>query len=217
MTTRPILFKPDMVRAILEGRKTQTRRVLKEQQHTFHAVRTSRRPLGKPSKVAYEWHSTTGHYVGDVCLPYARGDLLYVREAWQTVEAYEDLSPTNMGGEEPIQYIADKTVITHNYRVDGKWGRYRQAMHMPRWASRLTLEVTDVRVDRIQYISGQDAVAEGVRSRLPDNGVAQAEFKDLWDRINGPRGLGWYANPWVVALTFKVYHCNIDQMEWTKA
>jgi hypothetical protein len=211
MTIRPILFQPDMVRAILEGRKTQTRRVLKEQQHIFHVVRTSRRPLGKPSQVAYEWHSTTGHYVGDVCLPYARGDLLYVREAWRTWSLIDLTPPKFMQSSEIVLYEADGTVNKHNPRFVP--GRFRQAMHMPRWASRLTLEVTDVRVQRVQQISGQDAVAEGVMSRLPDNGIAQAEFKDLWDRINGPRGLGWDANPWVVALNFNVHRRNVDNME----
>ena len=90
---------------------------------------------------------------------------------------------------------------------------------MPRWASRLTLVVTDVRVQRLQGISGPDAKAEGVSSllsgteRLGPNGSYRSNFKDLWNSINESRGFGWDANPWVVAVTYETHHCNIDQME----
>jgi len=73
---------------------------------------------------------------------------------------------------------------------------------MPRWASRITLELTDVRVQRLQEISAEDAVAEGC-SALPDNGIALSRFTDLWNSINEKRGYGWGVNPWVWALTFK--------------
>lgn len=91
---------------------------------------------------------------------------------------------------------------------------------MLRWASRLTLVVTDVRVQRVQEISEEDAIAEGVFesdvNMYPELGTAQHHFQDLWDSLNAKRGFGWSENPWVVATTFTVHKCNIDQMEDTQ-
>jgi hypothetical protein len=94
---------------------------------------------------------------------------------------------------------------------------------MPRWASRLTLTVTDVRVQRVQEISEADAVAEGVESdsdgwrdyQMPNTqccGTALESFRTLWDSLNAPRGYGWDANPFVAAYTFTVARQNIDQV-----
>lgn len=100
---------------------------------------------------------------------------------------------------------------------------WKSPLFMPRWASRLTLEVTDVRVQRVQEISEEDAVAEGLPPYeygtcpyVPTSGektAATHRFRELWDSLNAKRGYGWDENPWVVAVTFRPHHCNIDQME----
>lgn len=206
MIDRPILFSGPMVRAILDGRKTQTRRVLKPQPvipfSTF-----SDHILDEPDTVI----GPDGFSVikagkeRRIKIPYAPGDRLWVREAWRTVIAYEDLAPSEMGGEEPIKYEANGAWETHGWCDYGRPGRYRQGMHMPRWASRLTLTVTDVRVQQVQEISDEDAIAEA---------VLEAEaFRDLWDSLNAARGFGWDQNPWVVAISFSAESANIDQKD----
>ncbi|TGQ95371.1 hypothetical protein EN851_07560 [Mesorhizobium sp. M8A.F.Ca.ET.208.01.1.1] len=201
MTDRPILFSAPMVRALLDGRKTQTRRVARDTTlpHLRHA--------GDLHLIVGEGLLTRNHYFR---VPYAVGDRLYVREAWATESAYDDLSPSAMGGEEPVRYDADGSHQTWGYPAISKIGRFRQAMHMPRWASRLTLTVTDVRVQRLQEISEEDAKAEGVDFNVnggPDN---RAAYCRLWNTLNAARGFGWDANPWVVAVSFTVARANID-------
>jgi hypothetical protein len=182
VTDRPILFSAPMVRALLDGRKTQTRRVLKPQL-LFDAA--------------------------DVCIGQALapkfdpGDRLWVREKlsynWQAA-AWD--------------YAADGSWVKACRLPDPSPERYRQgvlaSMFMPRWASRLTLLVTDVRVQRLQDISERDALAEGVALA----GLAGVEpvgaFALLWMSINGPDA--WAENPWVAAISFDVVRANIDQV-----
>lgn len=218
MTDRPIIFSAPMVRALLAGRKTQTRRVLRVQ------------PPNRPGwKVAGQdedgvmWMSDDGTHCA--CrLPYAPGDRLWVREAWRSASCYDDLSPSAMGGEEPVRYEADAVWETWGWGASLRsHGRLRQGIHMPRWASRLTLTVMDVRVQRLQEINREDAVAEGLT--LASNAIEEfwrwppphdarlylspiIAFRDLWTSIHGPAS--WDANPWVCALTFTVQHGNID-------
>jgi hypothetical protein len=217
MTDRPILFSAPMVRALLEGRKTQTRRIIKPQPP---AIVTS------AGVYANSWEGVTNRWTwlsgdprdydtwsdeGDFRISFAPGDRLYIKEGWKTHIAYDDLKPSEMGGEEPIRYDADGKVQS--------WGRYRSGRFMPRWASRLTLLVTDVRVERLQDISEADAIAEGVEAT--QHGAAFIQLADtstysmprgcyaaLWNSVNGPDA--WEANPWVVAVTFKVQRRNID-------
>ncbi|ORE94135.1 hypothetical protein ATO13_08676 [Stappia sp. 22II-S9-Z10] len=210
---RPILFSGPMVRAILEGRKTQTRRVLKPQ------------PDYGASECGY---SATGWGERDAmgrCLctpvrvPYAVGDILWVREAWRTGLAYEDLPPASMSGEEQILYEEDGGVVRW-WPGSSEFGRRRNSIHMPRWASRLTLTVTDVRVQRVQKINEDDAKAEGARPAFsyPGSDAVSARpryrwgFHELWDSINASRGFGWDVNPWVAALTFDVIRANINAL-----
>jgi hypothetical protein len=178
-----------MLRALLDGRKTQTRRIIKLPHQN---------PLGKwepttvggggsfyrdgtpaPERVAI-WHTRTGDCI---CTSTQPGDRLWVRErVWLPEGA------TNKRGH--ITYAAD-----HGVDRALKW---TPSIHMPRWASRLTLEVTGVKVERVQDISHQDATAEGVDASGP---VAVNVFHQLWDSIHGPGA--WEKNPWVYALTFK--------------
>lgn len=204
MVDRPILFSGPMVRALLDGRKTQTRRVLDHHVEGMHVDRVG--PTG------WQFTGEGGLPRIPIRLRYGVGDRLYVREAWKTHAAYDDISPAAMGGDEAILYLADGAHQTWGYPAISKIGRHRQAMHMPRWASRLTLIVTDVRVQRLQEISHDDAVAEGV-GIFPHSMSAQKRYRELWDSLNAERGFGWDANPWIVAVTFTVERRNIDAVD----
>jgi hypothetical protein len=211
MADRPILFSAPMIDALLAGRKTQTRRLCRpaNEAHLTHIVQ-----IDVPSKPGW-----FGDEEGDVLFfsGYAPGDRLWVREAWRTHKAYDDLKPTDMGGEEAIWPELDRDNCDYH-------GRYRHGRFMPRWASRLTLIVTDVRVERLQDCSESDAWAEGL-ARHP---VADAAFivvgdrsfaadsatycyRQLWEHINGEGS--WAENPWVVALSFDVRMGNIDNLD----
>lgn len=215
MADLPILFSAPMVRAILReieqpgSGKTQTRRVLDMPPMTFDAVFND-------DGVWYVGDAATGHHYAKLPVRYATGDRLYVREAHYLTD--DDDYERVVYAAEDADVAEHLATISH---LEGShptvnWSRHkrrRPPMHMPRWASRITLIVTDVRVQRLQEISSTDAVAEGVRSRLPDNGIAVAEFMDLWNGINGERpGCHWQDNPWVAAYTFRPNLGNIDEV-----
>lgn len=195
MTDYCINFLPYQVRAALDGRLSQTRRVLKYDK------------CGAP------------------IMPVVEGARLWVKEAWRTSPAYDDLKPSDMGGDESIFYEADGTWESWGWGDIGciSGGRYRHARFMPRWASRTTLVVTDVRVQRVQEISAKDSFAEGAQCdtcRTQPSPTACYEkgcfaslksFRDLWNSIYGPDA--WDRDDWVCAITFDVHKCNIDQME----
>lgn len=186
MADKPIIFSAPMIRALLDGRKTQTRRLVKYDK------------CGAP------------------IMPYDVGYRLWVKEAWQTSPAYDDLPPSGMGGDESIFYTADGSWESWGWGDLGcvSGGRKRSQIHMPRWASRLTLTLTDVRVQRVQEIIAEDCEAEGVhfeRDALAPAELIISRFRDLWNSIHGPTA--WNDNPWVCALTFDVHRCNIDQMD----
>lgn len=223
MTDRPIIFSAPMVRAILEGRKTQTRRVLKLPHNNPLGVWEATTVGGPgvytgdgqryPERAAI-WHTRTGTTIAPA---FAVGDRLWVREAWRTSASIDDTPPRDMFPRlRPVSYEADYTSEPN----DGCRGRLRPSIHMPRWASRITLEVTAVKIERLQDISAEDAVAEGVtiREKSGDFWVPGIEhpnkdfpylsrstpremFAALWDTVNGSGA--WGANPWVVAITFE--------------
>lgn len=194
MMERPILFSGPMVRAILEGRKSVTRRAMKPQ-----PVLNER---GFWNWKAHGWQGDCGPMRSALedCPYGAPGDRLWVREAWQAdppddgTWAYTQWAgcATSTIDEIPRRFRAPKHCL---YRAswDGFELRWRPSIHMPRWASRLLLEVTEVRVQRLQDISEEDARAEGVESR--------AAFCGLWDTLNGAGE--WRANPWVWAMSFR--------------
>lgn len=189
MKERPIIFSAPMVRAILDGQKTQTRRIIKPQPEYRHGV-------------LFTLGSSTGYspdLMAGAC-PYGRtGDRLWVREAFAYV-IYGD-------GMRFIEYRADRSLSDFDGYDHPVGGRWRPSIHMPRWASRITLEITDVRVERLQDISGMDAKREGVSvpAHLPHDGVdldyARREYRRLWQSINGPGS--WETNPWVWVIEFK--------------
>lgn len=198
MTDRPIIFSAPMIRALLAGRKTQTRRVLKPQppEGAFDPWPWATR--GKPGYI--EFKGADGAPLNP--WPYTPGDRLWVREGWANDEGVG------------LQYRAGPQIADDAVGV-----RWLSRVIMPRWASRLTLDVKEVRIERLQDISEGDAVAEGVDAVIgaaeaqPIDGYkrrgGRADFAALWNSIHGPAA--WDANPWVVALTFDVHRCNIDQ------
>lgn len=181
MTDKPMIFSAPMVRALLDGRKTQTRRVLKPQPE----------------------ECSPALWPGCCRLRYAPGDLLWVREAWQ-MRGEDTDDPTAIFQADPAPPDFDPLAVLWR-------GHWRSPIHMPRWASRLTLHVTDVRVQRVREISEADAFLEGIAQRK--GATCRDDFRDLWDTLNAKRGFGWDANPWVVVLTFAVERANIDALD----
>lgn len=168
MTDRPILFSTEMVQAILEGRKSQTRRVIKPQppeglKWMGWVIGTSGddKNLGAACWVDEFPLSKKEHYAK---CPYGQpGDRLWVRETWLE-DHIPELNPNEHGC---IHYKANG--YTHQIIIDGWKGCWRPSIFMPRWASRITLEVVSVRVERVQDISEEDAKAEGVNFCFPQN------------------------------------------------
>lgn len=211
MKERPILFSGPMVQAILDGRKTQTRRIVKPQPRKSQidngTVFSSKDPFMMLTKEC----------------PYGKvGDSLWVRENHALIECVCQAAPAALrGGCKECGGVG--TIV--EYAADGKLnGKQRPSIHMPRWASRITLQITDIRVERLQEIDEIDAEAEGLEVHeftdaygterrafsfgdyLSDNGVgtydysAVSVFEELWKSINGHDS--WDANPWVFVVNF---------------
>ncbi|UDM17881.1 hypothetical protein [Vogesella sp. XCS3] len=191
MKERPILFSGAMIRAILAGQKTQTRSVVKPI------------PQMVTDKSIVPWEGDAAalmrlfDQVDRVC-PYGQpGDRLWVREAWKAHTTFDHLPPRDIPRSH-IWYLADS-----GYKAES---RTRASMHMPRWASRILLEIVSVRVERLQDISEADAEAEGIDflRHIPDADetlTARDLYECLWDGINGEGS--WAANPWVWVVEFK--------------
>lgn len=220
---RPILFSGEMVRAILDGRKTQTRRVIRDARGAFWDHAGYRPVLHESGSWVFEdVDDPTRRVFGPrLCCPYGLvGDRLWVREAWQGLVA----QPQSFGpGEddwdwdsEEAEYIPESEPVagyTVCYRDDNPdiCKRWRPSIHMPRWASRITLEIVGVRVERVQQISYADALAEGVwrpgpyadPDQVDREYDARDQYRHLWDEINARRGYAWASNPWVWVVEFR--------------
>ncbi len=211
------------VKAILEGRQTMFRRVAKP--FKVHRTASSLSVQGGVSSMAdnaFEVKYYNEHGPSPTSCPYGQvGDRLWVRETWAPVYAsYSHEYPTEgyYFEWEPDMHGAlekDAPQLETYYRADGE-GKYpaeidggeihwKPSIFMPRWASRITLEITGVKVERIQDISESDVEREGTPMVAPrPSGVDRVDFAYLWDSINAKRGYGWDVNPWDWALTFKV-------------
>lgn len=208
MGDKPILFSGPMIRALLDGRKTMTRRVLKP---AFQYMLKDQHDRWDSFSEEHWQRLYAGTFEdGTRCiqsLPYAPGDRLWCREAFSYSWAVKD--DPEARHLMPCWYWADGDHPTY-----GDWAKPKPSIHMPRWASRLTLTVTAVKVERLQDITGMDAMREGVSipAHIPQDGAdldcARREFKSLWTSIHGPGA--WEANPWVAAITFTVERRNID-------
>ena len=205
MTDRPILFSAPMVRALLDGWKTQTRRIMKPQPRQTDTG---------------EWYVATSagfQYLSDpnLAMRIAVGDRLWVRESWQGL-TFGDFRPTK---HEPCEIRYAATDRCADMDAEARGYSWRPSIFMPRFASRLTLTVTDVRVERLQDISEDDAAAEGWPAPEDRATTGIAEIRDAYpigwyawilDSING-RG-AWDANPWVAVYEFTVERKNIDEV-----
>lgn len=240
MKERPILFSGAMVRAILADQKTQTRRLMHSA--TLLALRRDCgtdqldgwRTDGHGEWYGYRDAATTdglGIPATDMLrCPYGvEGDALWVREAWRTKANLDAKNATQMAEMAagagwskpwaPIEYTADGHTVNDDALWSGGWGRPRLARFMPRWASRLTLAIVNVRVERLLDITDEDAEAEGVLTldgQLDDAAICRAAktmackatdsrawFGALWDEINGERA-PLASNPWVWCVSFEV-------------
>lgn len=242
MSDRPILFNGAMVCAILEGRKTQTRRVVNRSTTSFDGGRWpnwNKYPddfdfsgawvdagMGDGPSLKLQWddrQSEAGELpVSRVRPRIAVDDRLYVREAhYLTDDGHNEHAIFATDEDAALDHKGAIVANKHQFGLSDEWTKphlkLRPSIHMPRWASRLTLVVTDVRIQRLQDISEADAHAEGVSdgyvrddiSGVCEGWSASTAFQALWRSINGPDA--WGANPWVNAVSFDVHHCNIDQ------
>lgn len=219
MTDRPILYSGPMVRAILADRKTQTRRLVKVGDTIEERDDGTRWPYFKT------WTHGDDGSPWAACPYGAPGDRLWVRETWRYHDWTEDGQPW-------IQYAADDAcrLCEHvtadwadrvcdvwatlsdpdNYQIDGaaRDRKWRSPLFLPRWASRLTLAVVSVRVERLQAITEEDAIAEGVlpapfcKSGRPPGLEHVEAYEDVWTAINGKRA-PWSSNPWVWRIEFR--------------
>lgn len=226
---RPILFSGDMIRAILEDRKTQTRRALKKQ------------PLEIIPGVKYSnnWITldTRDPNHGSVikCRFGIPGDHLWVRETY-TIETWgTEFGEPNLPKGRSVRFHDAENEYESSY---WEWPHYRAtdpapelfyeddpnqgdeprckwvpSIFMPRWASRITLEISFVKVERLQDMKPIDCVAEGIYKPHMNYGPAEgpmaiAEFANLWDSLNAKRGFGWETNPWVWVIEFRRLQSN---------
>jgi len=203
----PILFGGAMVRAILEGRKTQTRRICKPR---FDDKKPCEHFAPVEHDVGPSMERHCEHGSESTPCPYGVvGDRLWVRETWRSHD---------------VACAIKRTIPLVRYRADGGFscgckplctepgGPWKPSIFMPRWASRIMLEVTGVRVERVQEITEEDARAEGIVKQAYGYGVvglhmtlstAREAFWTLWDSIKAGRGCGWDVNPWVWVVEFK--------------
>ena len=212
MRERPIIFSAHMVLALLAGRKTMTRRIVKYVYPASFAVIGVRDAIsdrdGAPSRLDIaprDW---------ELCPYGVPGDRLWVREAFQycdvQLDGYEREDPVCVlfkADMKPYRCEPTARFIPNQHAEEWKIGRWRSPLYMPRWASRLTLEVTDVRVERLHDISDADARAEGVTpapftraGRAADLLHVEA-FEALWESIHGKGS--WHANPWLWVISFR--------------
>lgn len=220
MKERPMIFNAEMVRAILDGRKTQTRRIVKgvPSSHNFHGWVMSSTSAKDEGKACWAVGKSPllNHPIRMRC-PFGEvGDRIWVRETWADV---------NHAGCPAVAYRADSEVRDLNEEdgdeqdpnlekywfanwypdlISGTEGNWTPSIHMPRWASRITLEITGVRVERLASISTGDAQAEGYPAERAENGGnldAWLWFRDLWDGIYPEQT--FKHNPWVWVIEFK--------------
>jgi hypothetical protein len=188
-----------MIRALLDGRKTMTRRL---------AWKTIERGPKVNGLQAIVSKASTWQKVKP-------GDRLWVRESWCR---FPNDAPDGQG--EQVYYLADQTALPEVERIRAaNKVRGRPSIHMPRKFSRITLDVSATKIERLQVIAWADAINEGCWGKLGPNPdfpnewdpSPPEEFRDLWRSLHGADS--WDANPEVVAISFKVHHCNVDQMK----
>lgn len=218
----PILFSAPMVRALLAGRKTETRRIVKPQP-SGPFLGLLERPLRRESDapVLRAWFGSEP-FSREITLRHKPGDRLWVRETWSAEHRFSGWKPSDIApGSTGLWYWADGNP------EHGDWTRPIVSIHMPRWVSRITLLVDAVRVERVQDITEEAAKAEGIYWSEDFEGWTSGRgedetcdfhqsdpvesFSKLWCAINGDAS--WFANPWVTVTQFRVVLRNVDQIE----
>jgi hypothetical protein len=219
MKERPILMNEQSIGPILDGRKTQTRRVITPQPVVGdeYSVWTDCKKWGnavvKFTRHGYAPPHSFAESIARHCPYGVPGDWLWVREAWATEERYDDWKPSEVPTDAALWYGKEYPYTKYMIRLPGK---RRPSIFMCHWMSRITLEVTNVRVEQVQDISQSDAEAEGVMPFMKDTGGFQPNgtpcpeapdyveiFAHLWDSIYSDRGFGWSDNPWVWVVEFE--------------
>ena len=210
MKTRPIIFNGEMVCAILDGHKTRTRRVVEPQPTTYDRMHRFNQFIKWRDLIDAKDFAAL-RFMEPYCPYGVPGDRLWVRETWFPMQ---DIKACAAEGE-PIDVVYkadwDADGISRDEAKDAGIDRWHSPIFMFRWASRITLEITGVRVERVQDITEDDVIAEGcgLASWGPDPytggpmGPQTAGFAQLWDSINAKRGCGWDVNPWVWVLEFR--------------
>lgn len=225
MAIKPILFNTEMVQAILDGRKTCTRRVVKTRRKDACGFYVTKRPDGSFTGI-YEYDEDERMFENQLIPPYKSGDILYVRETWERFECW-NCEGDERGNcpKEPKKSVLDKACGCYMYRAtdeisgDAKW---HPSIHMPKEAARIWLKVTNVRVERLQDITPKDAENEGVGNLFyedigygeknygtevdPEYGIVKEQFAWLWESTIKKSDIdryGWDANPWVWVIEFE--------------
>ena len=208
MKERPILFSAPMVRALLDGSKTQTRRGIARL--SGFGVITQFDVADTPD---YDWHFRNKMRLwNDItharlleCCPYGSpGDRLWVRETFQGPMWFGDDEPVDSHTPKYCHYKADGDGTPEYMDADDNLVcRWMPSIHMPRWASRITLEITGVRVERLHDISDDDSLAEGIYPTKTGlySGSPRAAYEELWESINGPGS--WATNPFIWVIEFR--------------
>lgn len=228
MSEKPIIFTTDPIKAILAGRKTQTRRPLRRQPPQGFKFCGITDDLGYPASHDYIWAQFGFKHCNDpLCYKctYGRpGDRLWVREPWRVSSGsnyftsdYKKLwveyrAGWRRGFKQQITISRVDSDIAMKALGQHKPGPWRPSIYMPRWTSRITLEITDVRIERVQNISAVDTANEGMfndgKCWQNGDGVAyntgEQAFQALWDSIYASRGFSWNVNPWVWVICFKI-------------
>ena len=215
MTIKPILFNTEMVRAILDGRKTCTRRICKDaNEYTVPDME-----FYNADKRTYAVHNfadkkhTEQLSIAERTCPICPGDILYVRETWERFECWKcEGDERGNCPKEPKKSVLYKTCGCYMYRAtdeiygDAKW---HPSIHMPKEAARIWLKVTDVKVERLQNIDGKGCVKEGIEEeplKHVGEDFVKGMFHDLWDSTINKSDIdryGWGANPWVWVIEFE--------------
>jgi len=214
MKEHPIIFSTEMVKAILEGRKTMTRRVVKDPRRKMpeNPIAAFGNGHGRLYSIGDMQYEASHPEKPNFPCPYGQvGDHLWVRETFaprEMMSGKAEIAYKADGGQLPSYLLGDKEIPCY----------WKPSIHMPRWASRITLEITNIRVERLQEITNDDAFKEGMTRELASKlgiSVSPSEeefnltqtrrvFIDLWDSINAKRGYSWESNPWVWVIEFKV-------------
>lgn len=229
MSVKPILFNTEMVRAILDGRKTCTRRVAKNVPDHTHRIEPVYENCRFQFDCFYSSYVVALDAYADFCMPclppYQQGDILYVRETWMRFECWNcEGDEAGNCAKEPHISVLEKQGGCYLYRATSEISgdaRWHPSIHMPKEAARIWLKVTDVRVERLQEISEEGAEKEGCRESVDSKTKFRIadilNFYEVWDSTIKKSDLdryGWKANPWVWVIDFERCEKPKEERKW---